>query len=464
MKLKSLIALLILSLQFIGINHALAQAEKEHSWLRRKLFQEPLINYDDGFSDSTLILAINPIVAFGTVNEAGENKIFNTRGFVMSAYVGKKIRVFSRLEESQAELPFYANSFYKANNTIPEYARLKAFKTNGVDYTFASGHISYSVKKYLIFFLGNSRPFLNSVSKTRDLQVGHRTYPLNYFGGRYYNPQPNKGKIGKNSILTTIDVEAKYISGINAERDTLFTTSEGLLRKTNGFYVKGHFYLFGRKMWRESDKKKLKTLSFWEMSNAGFHFSTIGLGLKPTTDIPAPVFPIRSTLGVSFYNRLLGRLDISFGKEFKQSGFTKLIKYFPQTFEFSKRLTFEGELYYASSTQKQSNLTQAGLYLGLPYVNNAEVGIVANLTLLQRGSLFKKRAEFIIKANHFLKESTVLGAQQTLDVSARYIINPRADYAVQAGYVSQKLYTLTEAKPYVYFGFFANINHKPINF
>jgi len=464
-KLKTIISLLVLSLQFIGIENVLAQSEKQHSWVRRKLFEESLIDYDEGSSDTSFSIFISPVIALGAVNEGGENKIFNTRGFVMSAYVGKKIRVFSRLEESQAELPFYTNNFYKNNNTLPQFARLKAFKTNGVDYTFATGHITYEPIKGLYFLLGNKRNTLgNDPREERHLQVGNHLYPLNYAGLTYAPSERTTHESGLQVEHSgSLFLSANYITGVSGQRDTLFTTSEGLLRKTNGFYVEAGKRILGKSEFGFPDKKANGQGIFWSKNNVVLHFSSLGLGLKPTTDIPNPRFPLRNTVKLVFNNYRLGKLELSVGKENAQNGLTSLITYIPSNLELSDRLLINAEFYYASSTQKQSNLKQAGLYLGLPYVNNAEFGIVAKLALLQKDT-YKNRAELTIKANHFLKESAVLGAQQTIDLSMRYVINPSADYAVQAGYVTQKLYTVTEAKPYVYFGFFANINHKPINF
>lgn len=101
----------------------------------------------------------------------------NTRGFIASGSIGKDFYFETMFSENQSQFPYYISNFSKQTKVIPGQGRYKGFKTNGYDYAFSSGFISYQPIKRLNIQLGHGKQKIGNGYRSILLSDNAFNYP-----------------------------------------------------------------------------------------------------------------------------------------------------------------------------------------------------------------------------------------------------------------------------------------------
>ena len=159
--------------------------------------KRPQINYLFFTRGKNYTLGITPALNFSMgkdFRDTTNNTLFrNTRGFMVEGTLLDNVSFSTSFYENQARFSAYENNyisshgeFYPTSNgnyvmqnaVVPGGARTKPFKTNGYDFAFAQGYISYRPNKHLTLTTGNNPQFVG---------LGHRSLLLsdNSYGAPY---------------------------------------------------------------------------------------------------------------------------------------------------------------------------------------------------------------------------------------------------------------------------------------
>lgn len=211
---------------------------KYYYWITQKLFKENFII----FKGDDFWCSIDPIldVEMGTDFSADSIDLlyWNTRGIRVQGKFFDKVGFTTQFYENQAILPNYQQDYAKAhgeffpngpntaytqqNAVIPGYARTKPFKTNGYDFAFATGNVSYVPNEHLNFQIGNGNQFIGN---------GYRSLLLSDYAVNY-----PFAKIETNFWDGRIQYNAIYAIHQNLYRLHEYTTPEATFEKKIGTY------------------------------------------------------------------------------------------------------------------------------------------------------------------------------------------------------------------------------------
>jgi len=177
------------------------------------------INYLFFTRGKNYTLGITPVLNFSMGKDlkdtTSEFLFRNTRGFMIEGTLLDKVSFSTSFHENQARFSSYENhyisshgEFYPTSNggyqmqnaVVPGGARTKPFKTNGYDFAFAQGYISYRPNKHLTLTAGNNAQFVglgyrslllsdNSYGAPyirADVTVNSK-WAFNYYRARYMN-------------------------------------------------------------------------------------------------------------------------------------------------------------------------------------------------------------------------------------------------------------------------------------
>lgn len=211
---------------------------KYYYWITQKIFKENFIV----FEGKDYWCSIDPIIdlEFGSDFSADslERLYWNTRGIRVQGRFFDKVGFSTVIYENQAIMPFYQRAYadahgeffpnsintqYQQNNAvIPGYARTKPFKTNGYDFGFAEGYVSYYPSKHFNIQLGNGNHFIGN---------GYRSLFLSDFTTNY----PFL-KLETNLWQDRIQYNTIYVLHQNLYRLTEYTTPEATYERKIGTY------------------------------------------------------------------------------------------------------------------------------------------------------------------------------------------------------------------------------------
>lgn len=213
-------------------------SEKHYYWITQKIFKENFLI----FKGEDFWVSVDPILdlEFGTDFSADstERLYWNTRGIRIQGKLFGKVGFTTSIYENQAITPkyqrdyvdahgeFYPNSlntkYIQNNAVIPGYARTKPFKTNGYDFAFAEGSVSYVPTKNLNFQFGNGNHFIGNGYRSLLLSDYTSNYPFAKIEGNFFN-----GRLQYTSI---------YAIHQNLYRLYAYTTPEATYEKKIGTY------------------------------------------------------------------------------------------------------------------------------------------------------------------------------------------------------------------------------------
>jgi hypothetical protein len=120
--------------------------------------------------------AINPVINYQQFLEFGKtgNTNINSRGFEIKGHIKNRLSAYLQLTDNQERGPEYVRNFIKSREAVPSAGYIKTFKGDGVDYSLASGYVSYAaIKNYVDVSFGHDRHFIGD---------GYRSMFLSDFG------------------------------------------------------------------------------------------------------------------------------------------------------------------------------------------------------------------------------------------------------------------------------------------
>ncbi|MBI5219165.1 MAG: hypothetical protein HY958_09575 [Bacteroidia bacterium] len=154
---------------------------KTISLFHRKLRYENFLIIDTG----DFHLTIDPLFNFEVSKQKGYNKDLynNTRGLIVQGDITKKLHFESRFYENQTFFNEYINDYITNNIIVPGQGFPKPFKrdsanTNGWDYAYATGYISYSPNEYFNFQFGHGKNFIGDGYRSLLLSDNSFNYPF----------------------------------------------------------------------------------------------------------------------------------------------------------------------------------------------------------------------------------------------------------------------------------------------
>lgn len=181
-----------------GVYTILKDSAKRYSDFGHYLYQRQLIE----IRDSNARIWITPLFDLSysaELQNSSRKQYQNTRGARLEGTIGKRIFFTTSFYENQAILPTYVadyvrqrgeqypsvldTAYHTQNAVIPGAARTKPFKTNGFDYAYATGMLTfYATSKWTIHW-GNQPLFVGSGHRSllwSDNSVGMMNLRMRY--------------------------------------------------------------------------------------------------------------------------------------------------------------------------------------------------------------------------------------------------------------------------------------------
>lgn len=126
-----------------------------------------------------LSLDVNPLFDFRLTREteAGEKAFINTRGALVSAYIGDKIFLSTSFYENQASYISYQKHIVDSLGVVPGQGKHKAFKDTAFDFAYSQAYISYSPSDIFNFQLGYGKHFIGDGYRSLLLSDNSFSYP-----------------------------------------------------------------------------------------------------------------------------------------------------------------------------------------------------------------------------------------------------------------------------------------------
>ena len=129
--------------------------QNKKNYIKRKLFAQDFVVLRDS---NASYLRLNPILNIALTHDSVP-LYQNTRGVYANGKLGKYLSFNTWFTENQALLPQYLQAYAKATEIIPGQGRYKTYKKTGVDYTNASGYITY-MRKHIAIQAGSGKQFV----------------------------------------------------------------------------------------------------------------------------------------------------------------------------------------------------------------------------------------------------------------------------------------------------------------
>lgn len=158
-----------------------------HSWLRRKFFEEHLLNVQKpGFNLYADIIvdehigynprAINPPNAS---TQTYKVPVMNTRGYEVSGNIGDKFYFETAFYENQGRFPAYLDSLVRITQVIPRQSNYKNALGDGpgFDFNYSTARLVYMPGKHLLFDLGYNHNFIGDGYRSLLLSDWSINYP-----------------------------------------------------------------------------------------------------------------------------------------------------------------------------------------------------------------------------------------------------------------------------------------------
>ncbi len=172
---------------------AIIDSTKQYYDFTQTLFKKHLfeIKGDDFF------LTISPTFNFSggidLVDTSDRRLLQNTRGFLVEGDLLNKVSFSTSFYENQTTFPNYEKEYYlelgelylsgteysTQNAVVPGAGRTKFFKTDGLDYAYAIGNVSYKPIQNLMISFGNNSHFIGSGH--RSILLSDNSYSAPYF-------------------------------------------------------------------------------------------------------------------------------------------------------------------------------------------------------------------------------------------------------------------------------------------
>lgn len=387
--------------------------------------------------NETFTLNIDPVLNLETGRDlsdsTGARLYTNTRGVLATGNIGPGFYFETMFAESQSVFPVFLKQFADSTEVVPGQGRWKTFKTRGFDYAFATGLASIQLGQNVNLSFGHGKHKQGHGYRSLLLSDNAFNYPYaritqQWFGGkvRYTNIYAVLMNLVPASVVPTPHTERLFQKKATAMQ----TADIRLHRRIN-------LTLFQGVVWKPGDSRNRQHLG-WEFVNPLIftHLALHGLSDPQQNVLAGADLLIKITKKISLYGQVMAD-HLSDGMGF-QSG----IKYF-DAFGLEK-LTLQAEYnntgtnaYRDPGTEPFSHYNQK---LGQVLPSGDETVLMADFRI-HRFYLSGR-----MHAQNF-RHSSKTGAN-ILHLSAGYIINPRYNLNISAGYLGRRnFYTFGSVQP-----------------
>lgn len=151
------------------------QIKSQQTFLKY-FYQTPATLYE--VNEDDFIVKVNPVLnlQLGNSNNENETKYINTRGIEIRGVIDNQIGFYTLLTENQAFQPNYIQDFILEEQAVPGQGFYKEFKTTGIDYFNAQGHVDFSPTRHINLQFGHGKHFIGN---------GFRSLLLSDFSNNY---------------------------------------------------------------------------------------------------------------------------------------------------------------------------------------------------------------------------------------------------------------------------------------
>jgi hypothetical protein len=158
----------------LGVDQSFKALENKKSWIKRKLFDEHLIEINH--KEYSFYADFLPDFQIGQSN-ATENKTWlNTRGYQFGGTIGDKFSFYTSGYENQGVFPEYLSDYVLATTIIPGQSYNRTNLGTSKDWSYATTLLSYTPINFLNLTLGQDKIFIGD---------GYRSMLLSDFGSNY---------------------------------------------------------------------------------------------------------------------------------------------------------------------------------------------------------------------------------------------------------------------------------------
>ena len=166
---------------FDSLNNVVLRDNKfNKTWLGRKLYKEHLLQVEEDDVKIYLDPAFELSGGRDMAADSNNNFMMNTRGVYVQGSVGKGFSFNATFYENLGHFNGYLDSIVRDKGIVPGQGRIKTTTgSKNFDYAFATGTISYQLKKHFTFQFGNDRNFIGDGYRT--LLLSDNTYPYPFF-------------------------------------------------------------------------------------------------------------------------------------------------------------------------------------------------------------------------------------------------------------------------------------------
>jgi len=151
--------------------------------------------------------SVDPILDLEAGSDLAEDSLrlmyWNTRGLRVQVRLLDKVAFTSYIYETQSIQPYYYSDYVSAhgefyptgvpgnytqqNGVVPGYARTKAFKTDGFDYSMSYGNFTFRPNKHFNISMGNGNHFIGNGHRSLLLSDFTTPYPFINFRTTFWN-------------------------------------------------------------------------------------------------------------------------------------------------------------------------------------------------------------------------------------------------------------------------------------
>lgn len=163
-----------------GVDGIGPDTSQYYYWITSKLYSEHLIQ----LRKPDFQLDVDPLFDFAygrqfTAAGGGDvhNLYSNTRGFSLSAKIGKHVYAHTDFRENQARFPNYINHFVDSLGVVPGSGRVKEFKGDAYDFSMAGAYVGIEAADWLSINFGHGKQFVGDGYRSLLLSDNAFNYP-----------------------------------------------------------------------------------------------------------------------------------------------------------------------------------------------------------------------------------------------------------------------------------------------
>lgn len=294
-----------LNYQYLGDTFRLFKFIKDDPAIE-KIFYDDLIHIRDK-KKNTFDIKLNPLIDFewgraGYDTTNNQKVSVNTRGFIASGRLGKDVYFETLLSENQATFPGYVTHVNKQTLVVPGQGRWKSFKSNGFDYAFSSGFVSYQPLKKLNIQLGHGKQKIGNGYRSLLLSDNAFNYPYVRITTQFW-----KNRIQYTNIYAVLMNMTTGGAPTPPNTEALFQKKAASFQYVNIQITKrAQVGFFQGMIWQAADSSNRQHLS-WQYFNPVIYTNLAYYGLNNKNNILVGAnLNLKITNRISIYGQFMG--------------------------------------------------------------------------------------------------------------------------------------------------------------